>query len=70
MPAALRTPATPSWLIQWHGLSDGPERLSLSAQSDHFAGRLLLGLMRNELAAVATTETEGEFPTEISFGRL
>jgi hypothetical protein len=48
-----------------HGLSDGPERLSLSAQSDHFAGRLLLGLMRNELAAVATTETEGEFPTEI-----
>jgi hypothetical protein len=53
-----------------HGLSDGPERLSLSAQSDHFAGRLLLGLMRNELAAVATTETEGEFPTEISFGRL
>jgi hypothetical protein len=48
---ALRTPATPSWLIL-HGLSDGPERLSLSAQSDHFADRLLLGLMWDELAAL------------------
>jgi hypothetical protein len=40
MPAALRTPATPSWLIR----CDGPERHCLSAQSDHFADRLLLGL--------------------------
>jgi hypothetical protein len=33
-----------------HGLRDGPERLSLSAQSDHFADRLSLGLMWDELS--------------------
>jgi hypothetical protein len=36
---------TDSMASRLHGLSDGPERRSLSAQSDHFAGRLLLALI-------------------------
>jgi hypothetical protein len=60
--AALRTPATPSWLIRWPlRLRRRGRRLSglpLSAQRDHFADRLLLGLMRDELAVVAAPEPE------------
>jgi hypothetical protein len=30
-----------------HGLGDGPKRLSLASQRDHFADRLLLTYVRN-----------------------
>src|ERR1700733_10748592 len=52
------------------GGGDGPQRLSLSAQSDHFADRLLLGLMRHELAVVAAPEPERYLPAEIAAARL
>ena len=53
-----------------HGLGDGPQRLSLSPQRDHFADRLLLGLMRDELAVVAAPEPERDLAAEISAARL
>jgi transcriptional regulator with XRE-family HTH domain len=53
-----------------HRLGDRPQRLSLTAQSDHFADRLLLGLMRHELAVVAAPEPERNLPAEIATARL
>src|ERR1700688_3513968 len=49
-----------------HRVSDGPQRLSLAPERDHFADRLLLGLMRDELAVVAAPETKRDDPAEIS----
>jgi hypothetical protein len=48
-------------LVSYSG-GDGPERFSLAAQCDHFPDRLLLCLMRDELAVVATSEPEGKPP--------
>jgi hypothetical protein len=36
-----------------HSGGDGPQRLFLRPQGDHFPDRLLLGLMRDEFAIVA-----------------
>jgi chromosome partitioning protein len=51
-------------------LSNGPQRLSLAPQSDHFADRLLFGLMRDGLTALATSKPKGDFPPEIPTSRL
>ena len=51
-------------LVSYSG-SDGPERFSFAAQYNHFPDRLLLGLMRNEIAAIAATEPERDLAAEI-----
>ena len=38
--------------LRAHRVRNGPQRLSLCPQRDHFADRLLLGLMLDELAVV------------------
>ena len=53
-----------------HRLGDGPQRLSLRPQRDHFADGLLLGLMRDQLAVVAAPEPKRDFPAEVSAARL
>jgi hypothetical protein len=51
-------------------LGDGPQRLSFSPQRRDFTDRLLLGLMWDKFAVVATPETKGNFPAEIAAARL
>jgi hypothetical protein len=46
--------------VRSHGGSDGPQRLFLGPKRSHFSDRLLLRLMRDELAVVAGPETEGK----------
>jgi hypothetical protein len=46
------------------------QRLSLGPQRSHFADRVLLGRMQDKFAVIATPETEGNFPAEISAARL
>ena len=44
--------------VRLHGLGDRPQGLPLPAQRDHFVDSLLLGLIGDELAALAATEAE------------
>jgi hypothetical protein len=52
------------------GLGDGPERFSLNPQGDNLANSLLLGLIRDEISALAAPETEGNLSAEIPAPRL
>jgi hypothetical protein len=56
--------------LRSHGGSDGPQRLSLDPRRSPFSDRLLLRLMRDELAVVVGPETEGNLPAEIRAARL
>jgi hypothetical protein len=56
--------------LRLHRVGDGSQRLSLRPQRDHFADRLLLGFMRDELAGVAEPEPERNPSAEVSAARL
>jgi hypothetical protein len=49
-----------------HRLGDCSKGLSLRTHGDDFVHSLLLGLMRNQFAHVAATETKGNLLTEVS----
>ena len=66
-PHALKTLATPSWLIlRLHYIRNDPQRIPLSSQRDNFPDRILLRLVRDEPATVAAPESERQLPAEIS----
>ena len=46
-------------------LGNRPQRLSLSAQRNHFADRRLLSLVRDSSAVVAAPEPKGHLPAKI-----
>jgi hypothetical protein len=54
----------------WWPLGDGPERFSLNPQGDNLANSLLLGLIRDEISALAAPEAEGNLSAEIPAPRL
>jgi hypothetical protein len=51
--------------LRRHRRGDGPQRLSLRPQRDHFADRLLLGLMRDQRAVVAEPEAKRHDPAKV-----
>ena len=53
-----------------HHFANGPERLSLSPQRNHFADRLLLRRVWDKLAIIATSEAKRNLSAEIATSRL
>jgi hypothetical protein len=61
----LRAPCTPTYLYR-----NGPQRQPLAIHGDHLAYRLLLGLVRHQLAVVAQPVAERDRAAEIPAARL
>ena len=53
-----------------HRIGDGPQRLSLRPQCHDFPDGLVLGFMRDKLAALAKAEPKRHLPAEIAAARL
>jgi hypothetical protein len=52
-------------LLKEFGVSDDPERRSLSPQCDHLAGRLLLAGVGDELAVASALEPKRPLAAEV-----